>query len=376
MKKLLAALIALTMVFSLAACGGGSDSEDSGETDANATKVGCIFIGSINDGGFSQCMNEGLEKAAKENGMVLVKKENVSDSDKQASREAAINLIDQGCKVIVGCSFGFGEPMKELADSGEYDDVTFLHFSGNLQNETNMENFFGSMEEARYLSGMAAASASKKNVLGYVAAFPYTEVQIGINAFALGAQSVNPDVKVKVVYINTWGDAEIEKAAAEQLIAAGCDVLTYHADSTATQLAAKEAGIYTTGWNYNNNVAGENYLTAPYWDMSAYFTPTFKAILDGTFKPTGTEPFSSYGSMKSGLICLDELGSAVPEDAKAKIEETQEQMKSGEFKVFSGAIKYNDGKVLCKKGQTLTDKEIWGISGEVEGVEATSNDKK
>ncbi len=373
MKKVLAVLLALMMVFGLAACGG---SEDSGQSDNNdAVKVGCIFIGSINDGGFSECMNEGLEKAAKENGMSLVKKENVSDSDKQASRDAATNLIDQGCRVIVGCSFGFGESLKELADSGDYDDVTFLHFSGNLQNETNMENFFGSMEEARYLSGMAAAAASKKNTLGYVAAYPYTEVQIGINAFTLGAQAINPDVEVKVVYINTWGDAEIEKAAAEQLISAGCDVLTYHADSTATQLAAKEAGIYTTGWNYNNNVAGDGYLTAPYWDMSAYFNPTFKAILDGSFKPTGNQPFSSYGSMKSGLILLDELGPAVPEDAKKKIADVEEQMKSGEFKVYSGEIKYNNGKTLCKKGQTLTDQEIWSINGEVEGVKATSNEK-
>lgn len=371
MKKVVAVLLALIMVFSLAACGGSEEEK----ADPNAVKVGCIFIGSINDGGFSECMNVGLEKAAKENGMVLVKKENVSDSDKQASRDAATNLIDQGCKVIVGCSFGYGEPLKELADSGDYDDVTFLHFSGNLQNKTNMENFFGSMEEARYLSGMAAAATSKTNVLGYVAAYPYTEVQIGINAFTLGAQAVNPDVEVKVVYINTWGDAEIEKAAAEQLISAGCDVLTYHADSTATQLAAKEAGIWTTGWNYNNNVAGDSYLTAPYWDMSAYFTPTFKAILDGTFKPTGTEPFSSYGSMKSGLICLDELGPAVPEDAKKEIAKVQEQMKAGEFKVFSDEIKYNNGKTLCKKGQTLTDKEVWSISGEVEGVTATSNEK-
>ena len=370
MKKVLAVLLAFVMIFSLAACVGSSEEEGS----ADGTKVGCIFIGSINDGGFSECMNEGLEKAAKENGMTLVKKENVSDSDKQASRDAATNLIDQGCEVIVGCSFGFGESLKELADSGDYDNITFLHFSGNYQNETNMENFFGSMEEARYLSGMAAAATSKDGVLGYVAAYPYTEVQIGINAFTLGAQAVNPDVEVKVVYINTWGDAELEKAAAEQLISAGCDVLTYHADSTATQLAAKEAGIYTTGWNYNNNVAGDSYITAPYWDMYAYFNPTFKAINDGTFKPTGNQPFSSYGSMQSGLICLDELGDAVPEDAKTKIAEVEEQMKADEFKVFSGEIKYNNGKTLCKDGQTLTDQEIWKISGEVEGVTATSNE--
>ncbi|MCB6994072.1 BMP family ABC transporter substrate-binding protein [bacterium 210820-DFI.6.37] len=371
MKKVLAVLLALVMVFSFAACGGGEEET----ADENAVKAGCIFIGSINDGGFSECMNVGLEKAAKENGITLIKKENVSDQDKQAIQDAATNLIGQGCTIIVGCSFGYGELLSELAEKEEYKDITFLHFSGNLQNETNMENFFGSMEEARYLSGMAAAAVSEKNVLGYVAAYPYTEVQIGINAFTLGAQAINPDVEVKVVYINTWGDAEIEKAAAEQLISAGCDVLTYHADSTATQLAAKEAGVYTTGWNYNNNVVGDNYITAPYWDMSAYFTPTFKAILDGTFKPTGTEPFSSYGSMASGLICLDELGSAVPEDAKTKIADIQEKMKNGEFKVFSGEIKYNNGKTLCKDGQTLTDKEVWSINGEVEGVKATSNDK-
>lgn len=371
MKKVLAVLLALAMVFSFAACGSGGDDE----AKKDAVKVGCIFIGSINDGGFSQCMNEGLEKSAKENGMELVKKENVSDSDLQGAKDTATNLIDQGCKVIVGCSFGYGDALKELAAKDEYKDITFLHFSGPNQNETNMENFFGSMEEARYLSGMAAAAASKKNVLGYVAAHPYTEVQIGINAFTLGAQAVNPDVEVKVVYINTWGDAEIEKAAAEQLISAGCDVLTYHADSTATQLAAKEANIYTTGWNYNNNVAGDNYLTAPYWDMSAYFTPTFKAIIDGSFKPTGNQPFSVYGSMKSGMIKLDKLGKAVPEDAQKKIAEVQDKMINGDFKVFSGEIKYNNGKTLCKKGQTLTDEQVWKIQGEVEGVKATSTKK-
>ena len=161
MKKVLVVVLALVMAFAFTACG-GSD-KDSGDK----VKVGCIFIGSINDGGFTQCMNEGLEKAAKENGVELIKKENVSDSDTQASKDAATNLIDQGCTIIVGCSYGYGDALNELANSGDYDDVTFLHFSGPYQNETNMENFFGSMEEARYLSGMAAASVTKSNKLGY-----------------------------------------------------------------------------------------------------------------------------------------------------------------------------------------------------------------
>ena len=367
MKKFLTVLLALAMVFAFAACGG--EEEASGDNG----KVGALYIGNVNDGGFTQSMNEALEAAAETNGVELLVKENLSENDAQAIRDAATNFIDQGCNIVVGCSFGYGEVLNELANSGEYDDVTFLHFSGNYQNESNLENFFGSMEEARYLSGMAAASVSENGVLGYVAAFPYTEVQIGINAFTLGAQAVDPDVEVKVIYINTWGDAEIERTGAEQLIAEGCDVLTYHANSTATQLAAAEAGIFTTGWNAANNVAGDYYITAPYWNMESYFTSAFESVLNGEFKPSGDKPFSYYGSMASGMICIDDLGPAVPEDAVEQINAVKEQMENGEFEVFSGEIKHSDGTLLCEEGQTLTDEQVWQINKEVEGVTSTSN---
>lgn len=367
MKKVLTVLLAAVMVFALAACGGGEDSS------GGSGKVGALYIGNVNDGGFTQSMNEALEASAEANDLELLIKENLGENDAQAIRDAVTNFVDQGCTIIVGCSFGYGEVLNELANSGDYDDITFLHFSGSYQNETNLENFFGSMEEARYLSGMAAASVSETGVLGYVAAFPYTEVQIGINAFTLGAQAVNPDVEVKVIYINTWGDAEIERTGAEQLIAADCDVLTYHADSTATQLAASEAGVYTTGWNVANNVAGDYYITAPYWDIEGYFTSAFEKILNGEFVPSGNQPFSYYGSMADGMICLDELGSAVPEDVAQQINDVKAQMENGEFEVFSGEIRYSDGTLLCEEGQTLTDEEIWQINKEVEGVTSTSN---
>ena len=375
MKKVITSVIAFAAVLALSAtlvgCGSSSSSSSSSSstTSSETTKVGCIYIGSANDGCFTQVMDESLEAAAAATGFELVKNENTAE-DKQTVTDVATNMIDQGCTVIVGCSYGFGEAMDELANSGNYDDVTFLHFSGPYQNEATMENFFGSMEQARYLTGMAAAAVSQTGKIGFVAAHPYTEVQIGINAFALGAQAINPDIDVQVVYINTWGDAVLEKEAAEQLLAAGCDVLAYHADSTATQTAAAEAGAYAIGWNLKNNAAGDKYLTAAYWDFTDYFTERFNQITEGTFKPTGTTPFSTYGSLSDGMINVDEFNADVPADVLTKITEAQTKLTSGEMKVFSGAIEYADGTALCAEGQTLTDDEIWQINNVVKGVTA------
>ena len=220
MKKLLSGILIAVLVFSLAACGDKKD--DDGAKDAKL-KVGFIFIGSINDGGYTQAQYDGMKATEKyfKGDVETLYLENVSDTDKQASLDAARNLIDQGCNVIVGCSYGYMDSLEELANKDEYKDVNFLHFSGNKMNDTNFGNFFGAMEEARYLTGMIAGSMTKTNKIGYVAAHPYTEVIIGINAFTLGVQEVNKDAVVKVVYINSWGDPELEKTAEEHLIAAG-----------------------------------------------------------------------------------------------------------------------------------------------------------
>lgn len=371
MKKTLAILLALVLAMGTLVTGcGSSDDEGTGDAGTPELMVGYIFIGATTDKGFTQSMYEGA-LAAKEHfaGKMDFKYiENVSDGDTSASTDAAVNLIDQGCNVIVGCSYGYMDALEALANSGDYDDITFLHFSGNKKNDTNFDNWFGSMEQARYLTGMAAAAVAENGVLGFVAAHPYTEVQIGINAFTLGAQAVNPDVEVKVVYIGTWGDAEIEKTAAEQLIQAGAEVVCYHADSTATQIAAAEAGdVYAIGWNYPSNVCGDLYLTSAYWNTEKYFIPTFQAIMDGTWKPE-----SHYGTMETGLIAIDEISDAVPADVKAQIEDVKAQMEAGTFNVFSGPIYYNDGTVLCEEGQSLDRAGIWSITKEVKGVTAIS----
>ena len=361
MKKFLAILLALVMVFSFVACGGDENTDEGSDVQV---KVGYIFIGPINDGGFTQAMYEGAV-ASKEHfagKMDFIYRENVAE-DTQEVKSTALNMIDEGCNVIIACSFGFGDAMNEL--SGEYPDITFLHFSGAMKNDTNFDNWFGSMEQARYLTGMAAASVTESNILGYVAAHPYTEVQIGINAFTLGAQAVNPDVEVKVVYINTWGDAELEKTGAEQLLDAGADVICYHADSTAAQLAAAERDAWAIGWNYPKNDAGDKYLTAAYWNPEVYFNYALQNIMDGTFVPE-----SYYGTMADGLIAIDEVSEAVPVEVRNQINDIKQQMIDGTFEVFTGPIYYKDGTVLCEEGQTLDRAGIWSITNEIQGLSA------
>ncbi|MGN0711711.1 MAG: BMP family ABC transporter substrate-binding protein [Anaerovoracaceae bacterium] len=370
MKKILAILLAFVMMFGMAACG-GSDTE---EGSAAEMKVGFIYIGSINDGGYTQAQHAGTVAMQEYFGDKVETAwiENVSDADKSAAIDAATNLIDQGCNVIVGCSYGFMDALDELANNEDYADIKFLHFSGNKMNDTNFGNYFGATEEPRYLTGIIAGMMTETNKLGYVGAFPYTEVQIGINAFTLGAQSVNPDVEVKVVYINSWYDPEKERTAADELLAQGCDVITQHCDTTGPQVAAAEAGKYAIGYNLDNSsieAVKPAYLTAPIWHHEKFLIPTIEAMMAGTWTPE-----SYYGTMADGYMDLAPMTDLVPADVQAKVEEVKAQMVAGEFAPFSGKILYNDGTVLCEEGQTLDREAIWKINGLVQG--ATGTDSK
>lgn len=366
-KKLFAIALALVMIFAFAAC--GSDDKDSGGGDSgDALTVGFIYIGATNDGGYTQAQHNGTLAVQEHFGESVncIWEENIDDTNAQATQDAAKRLIDQGATVIVGTSFGFGDPLYELAESGDYDDITFLHFSGSKINETNFGNYFGAMEEPRYLSGIIAGLQTETNKLGYVAAYPYTEVQIGINAFALGAQSVNPDVEVLVEYTNSWYDPAGEKQAAEALLAQGCDVITQHADTAGPQLAAADAGAYAIGYNLDNSgLEGleDAYLTAPIWHHDVYLIPAIQSIIDGTFAPE-----SYYGTMADGYISLAPLTANVSEEAKAKVEEIQEKILAGEFPIFVGPISDNAGNVKVADGETLDRAAIWTTDYLVKGV--------
>lgn len=368
MKKVLLVFLVLMLAMgTLAGCGGGSnDSDDNGHNASDVTKIGFLYIGTVTDGGYNQAQHIGAMAVEKEFGgtVEILYAENVAE-DIQAVKTNAINMIDNGATIIIGTSFGHMTGIAELAE--EYPDLNFLHFSGNMMNDTNFGNYFGAMEEARYLSGIVAGMKTENNKLGYIAAYPYTEVCIGINSFFLGAKSVNPDVTMNVVYINSWGDAALEQAAAESLLAQGCDVLTQHADTSAAQVAAEKVGAFAVGYNLDNSkIAPGSFLTSPIWFHEAYLVPTIQKMIDGTYVPE-----SYYGTMADGYIGLAPLTDLVSDEAKAEVERVKAEIEAGNFPIFVGPLKDNEGNEVVAEGQALTERDdIWKMEYILEGITA------
>lgn len=366
MKKFLALFLVLALVMtSLAGCGGGgtTEGEDTAKAGEPEITVGFIYIGPAHDGGFSEAQDRGRQAMEDyfKGRVKTIYMENVAE-EKQSVESAAINMIDQGATVVIGTSFGYMDTLDELAT--KYPDIKFIHFSGNKMNDTNFGNYFGAMEEPRYLAGIVAGMMTKSNKIGYIAAFPYTELLIGINAFTLGARSVNPNAEVKVVYTNAWVDAANEKAAAEALLAQGCDVLEQHCDTTGPQIAAEAAGAYAIGYNMDSREAAPKaFLTAPIWHHEVFYIKTVQEILDGTWKPE-----SYYGNMKDGYVGLAEMSDLVPADVQAAVQDAQAKIESGELKPFTGPIKDNAGNVVVPEGTSLDRAGIWQINYLVEGA--------
>lgn len=377
MKRFLSVLLILTMVltmgFTLAACGSSDDKKES-ESDG-PFKVGFIYIGTIKDGGYTQAQHQGTEAMQEHFGKEKVEtmwEEGIDDQNIQPAKEAAIRMIDKGADLIVGCSYGFMDALDELANDPQFEHIKFLHFSGNKMNDTNFGNYFGATEEPRYLSGVIAGKQTTSNKLGYVAAYANPEVQIGINAFTLGAKLVNPKVETKVVFINSWYDPAKEKQAAEALLEQGCDVITQHADTAGPQQAAAKAGKFAIGYNLDNSgLEGleDAYLTAPVWHHEKFLIPSIEKMIDGSWKPE-----SYYGTMADGYMSLAPLTKNVTAEAKAKVEDIQKKIEAGEYPIFKGPIKDNKGNVVVKEGETLDRAGIWKTDYLVEGVTATDSE--
>ena len=350
MKKLfsmiVAAALAVTSVFALAGCNSSAGNGGSGETTSKASdfKVGAIYINSQNDtSGYTYAHHKGITTAMKSVGLDPSKDlfivDNVPEDDEKV-KQAIDQLAGNGCNIIFGISFGYLNAFDEKAK--EYPDIIFSHATGYLSNDKNFNNYFGRIYQARYLAGIAAgykSLATGNNNLGYVSAWgtEYAETCSGINAFAMGAMSVNPNAQVYVYEISTWGDQQLERQAAETLIDTyGCGVIAQHCDSSQPQIVANEKGVFGCGYNSDmTNEAPNAHLTAPVWNWDAYYATAMKAAMNNpaTFM---TEVGNYYEGLNAGLVDVSALSANCEPETKEAIDLAKDLMKSGKWDVFSG----------------------------------------
>ncbi len=318
-------------------------------------KVGMVLIGSQDDG-FSGAHYNGLEGMKEALGLEdsqVLYKFNVPEN---AECDAALReLVDAGCLIIFGNSWGFMNYMEEMAE--EYPNVIFSHCSGYKNNGVNFNNYFGRIYQARYLAGIAAGLKTVSNKIGYVAAWAdNAEVNGGINAFALGVQSVNPDAVVYVKYISSWFDPTLEKQTAVALLALDCDVIAQHVDTDMPQVAAEEAGKFGVGYNTDMTPAAPKaHLTAPIWHWSSVYIAQVQDVLDGAWVPQ-----NYFLGLREGMVDLSPLSDNVAEGTAEKIEEAKARILSGEWDVFTGPLYNNAGELVLAEGETLTDSDITG----------------
>lgn len=357
MKKLMAMLLA-GLLF-LSACANNAKPEVKGESPVT---VGFIYVGPIGDGGYTYAHDQGRLYLEKELGSKVktIYKESVVEN-LQAVETEIRNMIDQGATIIFTTSFGFMEGTKKAAS--EFPNVTFFHCSG-YEKADNMSNYFGRIYQARYLTGIVAGLKTKANKIGYVGAFPIPEVVRGINAFTLGAQSVNPNVTVDVVWTNTWYDPAKEKDAAISLLDAGADIIAQHQDTAGPQQAAQERGAFAIGYNTDMAAsAPKANLTSAVWNWGPYYVSQVNAVLKGEYKSD-----AYWGGFHENIVDIAPLTENAPEEAKALVEAAKEKLKSGEMKVFTGPIYDQDGKLRVEEGKTMSDEELLSFQWFVKGV--------
>lgn len=384
-KVLLVLLLALIVVFSFAAC--GTSEEETPADDASAgipledIKVGVIHIGDPADGtGYSYMHDEGIVGMQENIGLSdeqIVRELNISDSDSSAIKSAIEDCIAQGCNVIFTTSYGYMDTTADMAE--QYPDVYFSHATGYKSNDTNFNNYFGRIYQARYLTGIAAGLKTESNKIGYVAAYgtELAETCSGINAFALGVQSVNPDAAVYVKSLNSWSDPTNETAYAEALAEMGCDVIAQHCDSANPQIAADNAGIFGVGYNSDMSAEAPNAeLTSAIWNWDVYYTKAVQAVIDGTWTDLG----DYYGGTADGFVDVAPLTAHCADGTQVRIDAVKALLDAGTWDVFSGVkLTFNeDGSIVETDGDLVDSEdnvivEAGGASVEDSVIQGTMN---
>lgn len=329
---------------------------------AEPLKIAFAYVGPVGDGGWTFAHDNARKAVEKEFGDKVVTSfvENVPEA---ADAERVFrDMVGQGNKLIFGTTFGYMEPMLKVAPEAK--DVKFEHATG-YKTAENMRTYDSRTYEGAYMAGIIAGAMTKTNTLGIVGSVPIPEVVRNINSFTLGAQSVNPKVKTKVVWVNKWFDPPKETEAAQSLINGGADVLFQNTDSSAVLKTAGKAGKYAFGWDSDMQAySPEAHLASAIINWSPYYIKATRDALEGKWA-TG----SSWWGVKEGAIDIVSISDKVPAEIKTKVETVKAGLKDGSYAIWKGPIVGNDGKELLKKDEVADDKFLGGINFYVKGVE-------
>lgn len=372
--RVAAALFGLALL--AGACSSSSDSSSSDTTGGggeDATTVGFIYVGPKDDFGYNQAAYEGSEAMAEELGdsVELLQAENVPETAE--SEQVMQDMIDQGAEIIFATSYGHLEFAQNVAERNP--DVTFVH-QGGLEGDNQLDNvgtYFGTVYEPVYLAGIAAGETTETNTLGYIYAFPIPQTLANINAFTLGAQSVNPDAEVITIATGSWCDPAVQAEAVASLLDQDVDVISQHQDCTKTIIEATEAaGAKTVGYHYDaSELAPEGWITGSEWNWGPLYSDIVETIQAGEFADS---PYN--GDFRVGLQTGDNpfvqsaFGDMVSEETIALIEEAKQRFIDG-GSPFEGVVKDQDGEIVYDEGEQPTYEEVEQMDFFVEGVTGT-----
>ena len=350
MRKLLAVLAGLAMSLVVATASG-----------ADKLKVGFIYVGPIGDHGWTYEHDQGrlaVEEAFGDQ-VETIYVENVAEGPD--AERVITRLARQGAGIIFTTSFGYMDPTINVAKN--FPDVKFEHATGYKRSD-NVTTYSARFYEGRYVIGQIAAKMSKSGVAGYIASFPIPEVVRGINSFMLGAQSINPEFKLKVVWVSTWFDPGKEADAAKALIDLGTDIITQHTDSPAAMQISAKRGVLAFGQASDMIAFGPKaQITSIIDNWAPYYVARVQAVLDGTWKSEDT-----WDGMGPGMVAMAPYTN-LPDDVVAMAQETQAKITSGEFHPFTGPIYKQDGSMAIGEGEHLDDGTLLGMNWYVKGID-------
>ncbi|MES2936355.1 MAG: BMP family ABC transporter substrate-binding protein [Pseudomonadota bacterium] len=325
-------------------------------------KVAFAYIGPVGDGGWNFAHDNARKAVEKEFGDKVATSfvENVPES---ADAERVMrDMVGQGNKLVFGTTFGYMESMLKVANDSK--DVKFEHATG-YKTAENLRTYDSRTYEGAYMAGIVAGKMTKTNTLGVVGSVPIPEVVRNINSFALGAQTTNPKIKVKVVWINSWGDPPKETEAATSLINGGADVLMQNTDTSAVLKTAEKMGKRAFGWDSDMSAYGPKaHLGSAIINWSPYYIKTVRDVLDNKWA-TG----QAWWGVKEGAIDFVSVAADVPDETKQQLDKVKAGLKDGSFTIWKGPIVDNAGKEVLAKDAVADDKFLGGVNFYVKGVE-------